>query len=322
MHNLLIALLKPRAWVAKLLLFFAGLTFAALVYLGYLVPLTNFLNSEPFQFKIGDWQLSVFLVLKFLFVIIALFWIAGIFSEFVEKQIKKYSHMRSSNRAIVTKAFQVFLYFTAFIIVLDILGIDLTGLTIFSGAVGIGIGIGLQKITSNFISGIIMLFEKAIEEGDLIELNDGTTGIVKRTGARHTRIETLQNRDIMIPNEDFITGRITNWTYSNTTGRIDIEIGVSYGSDIKLASNLILEAANEHPRCCKHPEALCFLDNFGDSSVNFLLYFWVDNIIEGAKRPKSDVLFSIWDKFEQNGIEIPFPQRDVTIKNTELLKHE
>ena len=321
MKNLLVSLLKPRAWVAKLLLISIATAFTALAYLGHLEPLKNFLNSEALTFKVGDFKLSIFFVLKIIFSVVILFWLAGIFAEFGENQIKKYSHMRSSNRAIVTKALQILIYFTAFIIALDLLGLDLTGLTIFSGAVGIGIGVGLQKITSNFISGIIILFEKAIEEGDLIELSDGTTGIVTRTGARHTRIETLQNRDIMIPNEDFITGRIINWTYSDTTGRIDIEIGVAYGSDLRLARELMLAAANEHPRCCKAPKALCFLDSFGDSSVNFLLYFWVDNIIEGNKEPKSDVLFSIWDKFKQHEIEIPFPQCDVHINNRETLTH-
>lgn len=320
MKNILILLLKPRAWIAKFLLVLFTLAFIVLGYLGYLEPIKSFLDSEDLSFKVGDIRFSVFLVLKVIIAVIVLFWLAGICSEFGEEKLKKLKRIRSSNRALITKAFQVLVYFIAFLIALDLLGLDLTGLTIFSGAVGIGIGIGLQKISSNFISGIIMLFEKAVQEGDLIELSDGTAGFVRRTGARYTLIETFESRDIMVPNEDFITDRVTNWTFSNTLGRIDINIGVSYGSNLDKASELILEAANEHPRCCQNPAAECFLVDFADSSVNFTLYFWVDDIIQGRKRPRSDVLFSIWRKFHENDIEIPFPQRDLNIKNIEALK--
>ena len=203
---------------------------------------------------------------------------------------------------------------------LDVLGIDLTAFAVVGGAIGIGIGFGLQKITSNFISGLILLFEKSVEEGDLIELNDGTIGYVRSTGARYTLIETFESREIMIPNEDFITNRVTNWTFSNSQGRIEINIGVAYGSDLDQVSEILINAAKEHPRCSKQPAADSFLVDFGDNSINFTLYFWVDDIVEGLKRPKSDVLFSIWRKFKDNNIEIPFPQRDVHIKNPEAIK--
>ena len=214
----------------------------------------------------------------------------------------------------------VVVYFLAFLFALGVLGIDLTALTVFSGAVGIGVGFGLQKIASNFISGIILLFEKSVEEGDLVELSDGIAGFVRETGARYTLIETFEGHEVMVPNEDFITNRVTNWTFSNSRGRIDINIGVSYGSDLDKVATLLVEAANGHPRCSQSPAAECFLVDFGDNSVNFTLYFWVDDVIEGRKRPRSDVLFAIWRKFKENDIEIPFPQRDLHIKNPEALK--
>ncbi len=320
MNKIWATLLKPRAWVAKLLLVIFVVAFFSLGFLDYLQPIKEFLDSDVLAFKVGDMRFSVYLLTKAIIAIVILFWVASIFAEFGEKKIKNLRKVKASSRALITKAFQIIVYFVAFLVALDTLGIDLTALAVVGGAIGIGIGFGLQKITSNFISGLILLFEKSVEEGDLVELDDGTSGYVRRTSARYTLVETFENRELMIPNEDFITKRVTNWTFSNTLGRIDINIGVSYASDLVKVEELILEAANEHPRCSKEPAAECYLVDFGDSSVNFALYFWVDDIISGRKRPRSDVLFSIWRKFHENGIEIPFPQRDLHIKNPEALK--
>lgn len=314
------SLLKPKAWIAKALLLIVIVGFFASGFLGYLAPIQEFLNSDAMSFKVGDTQFSAYMLVRASIIIILLFWLASIVSDFGEAHLKKLKNVNVSNRALIIKALQILIYFIAFLVAMDLLEIDLTGLAIFSGAIGIGVGIGLQKIASNFISGIILLFEKTVVEDDLIELEDGTSGFVRHTGARYTMIETFENREIMIPNEDFITHRMTNWTYSNTLGRIDIQIGVSYKSDIKIAHQLLLEAAKEHPKSSKEVQPDCFLEEYGDSAVIFTLYFWVDNIIEGRKKPKSEVLFTIWDKFEANNIEIPFPQRDVHVKNIGELK--
>ena len=314
------SLLKPKAWIAKVLLLIVIVGFFASGFSGYLTPIQELLNSEAMSFKVGDTQFSAYMLVRASIIIILLFWLASIVSDFGEAHLKKLKNVNVSNRALIIKALQILIYFIAFLVAMDLLGIDLTGLAIFSGAIGIGVGIGLQKIASNFISGIILLFEKTVVEDDLIELEDGTSGFVRHTGARYTMIETFENREIMIPNEDFITHRMTNWTYSNTLGRIDIQVGVSYKSDIKKAHKLLLEAAKEHPKSSKEVQPVCFLEEYGDSAVMFTLYFWVDNIIEGRKKPKSEVLFSIWDKFEANNIEIPFPQRDVHVKNIGELK--
>ena len=311
------SLFKPRAWVAKLLLVIAVVGFAASGYLGYLDPVREFLDSDNFAFNVGEMRLSAYLVVKAVIIVILLFWLVGILSEMLENRIKSISRIKSSNKALIIKAIQIVIYFLAFLFVLGVLGIDLTALTVFSGAVGIGVGFGLQKIASNFISGIILLFEKSVEEGDLIELNDGIIGYVRETGARYTRIETFEGHETMVPNEDFITNRVTNWTFSNSRTRVDINIGVAYGTDLDLASRLIVEAATEHPRCIETPAAECFLVDFADSSVNFTLYFWIENVTEGRIRPRSDVLFAIWRKFGEHKIEIPFPQRDIHMKNPE-----
>ncbi|WP_373083759.1 mechanosensitive ion channel family protein [Sneathiella sp.] len=314
------SLFKPRAWIAKLLLVVLVIAFFTLGYLDYLTPIKTFLDSDELAFRVGDMRFSAYLLGKAALIIFVLFWMVGILSEIGENRIRGIHGIRASNKSLIIKAIQVIIYFLAFLVALDVLGIDLTALTVFSGAVGIGIGFGLQKTASNFFSGIILLFEKSIEEGDLVELNDGVTGFVRHTGARYTLIETFEGREIMIPNEDFITNRVTNWTFSDSRGRVDIQIGVSYGSDLNKVFDLLLEAANEHPRCSQAVKANCFLDDFGESSVNFTLYFWVDDVTEGRKQPRSDVLFSIWKKFKDNNIEIPFPQRDLYIKNPEAFK--
>jgi len=319
MNKILTMLLKPKVWIAKLLLVVIVIAFLTTGFLGYLNPLVDFLDSNALAFKVGETRISAYLLVKALITITLLFWVAGLISDLSEKKVKALRKIKASNRALISKALQIIIYFVAAFIALDVLGIDLAALTVLGGAIGIGVGFGLQKITSNFISGLILLFEKSIEEDDLVELDDGTAGFVRHTGARYTLIETFEGRELMIPNEDFITKRVTNWTFSNTKGRIDIDIGVSYSSDLDKVNELILEAANEHPRCSKHIAPESFLVEFGDSSVNFTLYFWVDDIIEGRKRPRSEVLFLIWKKFRENDIEIPFPQRDLHIKNQKEL---
>ncbi len=218
-------------------------------------------------------------------------------------------------RNLIQTGLKLIIFIIAAIVCLNVLGIDMTSLTLFSGAIGIGLGFGLQKITSNFISGLILLLEKSMEEGDLVELAVGEMGIVRKMGARYTLIETFDSKEIMIPNEDFITNRVINWTFTNKQGRVEILLGVSYDSDIEKAKQLIIEAAKAHPRSSKHPVPQCYITQFADSSVNFLLYFWVDDVTLGRLEAKSDVYLSIWKSFKANGITIPFPQNDIYIKN-------
>lgn len=316
-------LIKPRSWVAVLLLIALVFGFFALGYFDYLQETKDILDSDRLSFHVGDLRLSVYVLLKAAITIIALFWLAGLFSDFGERRIKKLQGIRSANRALMIKALQIVAYFLAFVIGLDVLGIDLTTLTIFSGAVGIGVGFGLQKIASNFISGLILLFEKSIEADDLVELSDGTFGFIRHTRARYILVETFDGKEIMIPNEDFITSRVTNWTFTNSKGRVEIIVGVSYESDIEAARELMLEAAREHPRCIDTPAPVCYLRTFGDSSVDFVLFFWVGDVTAGRYEPQSDVMRSIWKKFKENNITIPYPQRDVHLKSGgKVIEHD
>ena len=312
-------LLKPQVWIAKVLLVFLLVGFISLEFLEYLQPIKVFLDSEDLSFSIGETRFSAYLMIKAIITIIMFFLLTGIVSDFGEKRIKSIKGIHSSNKALINKAFHIFIYFIGFMIGLNVLGIDLTAFAIFSGAIGIGIGFGLQKITSNFISGLILLFEKSIENGDMVELSDGTYGLIRKTSARYTLLETFEGREMMIPNEDFIINRVTNWTFNNRKGRLQIDIGVAYESDIEKARELILEAAKEFPGSIDDPKPACYLKEFADSSVNFMLFFWLADVSKGRYQAKNDVMLSIWKKFKENNISIPYPQRDIHIKNPEVL---
>lgn len=302
----------PRSrWIVAL----SFLALFALDGVDLLDPAIAFLKSEHLTFKLGAYSISVYFILKSFITLWIMLWLASVFASGIEKYLKSKDRLRPANRALVTKVVQIIIYILVFLLSLQVLGIDVAALTVFSGALGIGLGFGLQKIASNFISGLILLFEKSVEENDLVQMDDGTFGFVRKTSARYTLIESTDGKELMIPNEDFITRPVTNWTFSNTKARVEVPIGVAYDSDIVKARELILEAANEHPRCSKEQVPVCFLRQFGDSSVNFLLYFWVDDVENGRYGPQSDVMFAIWQKFREHHISIPFPQRDIHIKS-------
>ena len=271
-----------------------------------------------FYIQVGNIKLTPLVLFKGLLLLLILGWMSSHAVELSTGFIKKNRKLKSNTKALLSKSIELSIYFITILVGFSVLGIDLTVLTVIGGALGVGIGLGLQKITSNFISGIILLLEKSIETDDLIEMDNGIYGFVRSIRARFTLIETFDGKEIMVPNEDFITQRVTNWTYTNTKGRIEIFIGVSYKSDLKLAYELILEAAKEHPLCIKDPKPECFLREFDDSSVKFLLYFFIEDVTKGRYQTQSEVMFLIWDKFKTHHIEIPFPQRDIYIKSGEL----
>lgn len=310
-------LFKPNQNLAKWLIFTLVATLATLAYTGHLETVQAHLDKPPFAFAVGDYKFTAFTIVKSLLSVVVLFWVTSILAGFGNNRIGHMRQLRPSTRVLFSKLFHIFIYTLAVVMALDVVGIKLTTLTIFGGALGIGLGFGLQKITSNFISGIILLVEKSIELDNLVELADGTTGYVRKTQARFTLLETFDGKEVLIPNEDFIINRVTNLTYSNKRGRVDTLIRVAYGSDIEKARDLILEAANEHPRCIQDPSPSCFLIQFNESSIDFQLYFWVADVTEGRLAPKSEVHFAIWRKFKLHDIKIPFPQREFIIRKQE-----
>jgi len=265
-----------------------------------------------YAFKIGNLRISIYLVVKAIIVLMIVFWISSLVSKKSKSYVDNSKSIKSSTKSIIAKFIDIIVYAIVLIILLKTFGVDMTTLAVIGGAVGVGIGFGLQKIASNFISGIILLFEKSVEIGDVVELDGGNIyGIVKHFGGRYTLIEGSDGKEIMVPNEDFIIQKVTNWSYTNNRARIEINLGVAYGSDLTMVRDILLNCARENPRCLNYPEAECFVTSFGEYDIKFTLYFWISDIVEGRAKPKSDVLINIWDKLQENNIRIPFPQREI-----------
>lgn len=320
MSNFWLHVVKPKGIYAKWLVLLA---LAGILWLwtnGQFEIAKEYLDTKELTLTVGDYKISAYTAIKSLLSVIVIFWVTAIISDFSDKRISKIKKMRVANKVLIQKIFQIVIYFFAFLFTLNILGIKLTSLTVLSGAIGIGLGFGLQKIASNFVSGLILLMERSIKPGDLLELEDGTFGYVRKATSRATLIETIDGKEVLVPNEEFIIKQVVNWTLSDPKCRITVNIGVSYGSDIAKAKELMLEAMNNHPRTMKDPAAVCWLDNFGDSSVDFILYFWIENVNDGFRNIRNDVLFDIWNKFKENDIEIPFPQQDIHIRSPEQIK--
>ena len=188
----------------------------------------------------------------------------------------------------------------------------------FSGAVGVGIGLGLQKVVSNLVSGVILLMDRSIKPGDVIEM-DGSYGWITSLNARYVSLATRDGKEILIPNEDLITGRVTNWSFSSDLVRQHVVIGVSYESDLHLAMRLAVEAAADVARALDAPKPACLLKDFGDSSVDLELRFWIRDPANGTANVRSEVMLRVWDLFHQHGVEFSSPQRELTLRHPELL---
>lgn len=189
----------------------------------------------------------------------------------------------------------------------------MTAFTVFSGAIGVGVGFGLQKIVSNLISGVILLIDKSIKPGDVISVGD-EYGWVNSLGARYVSVVTRDGTEHLIPNEELITQRVENWSYSNNLVRLRAPVGVHYKSDVRHAISLCIEAARATPRVLQDPAPVCLLKGFGDSSVDLEIRFWIQDPAEGMSNVLSEVLLRVWDRFHEEGVEIPYPQRDLHIR--------
>ena len=271
---------------------------------------------DQYALKIGAIRLSVYLVIKGFIVLMLLFWLANLILIKSKSFVENSKTIKSSTKGIIGKCIDIIVYSFVVIALLKTFGVDMTTFAVLGGAIGVGIGFGLQKIASNFISGIILLFEKSVEVGDWIEIEGANIfGIIKHFGGRHTLIECFDGKEIMVPNEDFITGKVTNWTYSNNRARIEIVVGVAYDSDLQKVKEIMTTCASDNPRCLKYPEIECYVTNFGEYDIKFILYFWVSDITQGRMSAKSDVMMSIWNSFKENNIRVPVPQRETKVLN-------
>lgn len=269
---------------------------------------------DNYAFHIGKWRISPLTILKGLVSLVVLLWLAGFIARFLDVQINRLPNLTPSLKVLISKIFKITLVVVALLVALESFGIDLTALAVFGGAIGLGLGFGLQKVVSNLVSGIILLLDRSVKPGDVIEVAN-SFGWVNSLGARYVSVLTRDGVEHLIPNEHLITEKVVNWSHSSSKVRLKIPIGVAYDADVRKAMDLCLEAANESKRILPAPGPVCRLMEFGDSAVNLELRVWIDDPVHGVTNVRSEVLLAIWDKFHEHQIGIPYPQRDVHIRS-------
>lgn len=266
-------------------------------------PFINYLDS--FTITIGETRLSLMKLIEAVLLMIALFWVSRTLHHWFAQQIRQMNQLSRSIQEWLIKFTELILYFVVISSGLYIIGVDISTLAVFGGAFGVALGFGFQKIISNYVSGLILLFEKTVKIGDLIELEGGPSGHVYRLDPRGTFILCPDGKEVIIPNEEFITKKVTNYTYSDKKGLISIPVGVSYDSDVEKVREILLEAAVEHPLCLTERPTNCYITEFGPHAIHMVLQFWIGDISPGSAAPQSDVMFKILSKFKKEGIKIP-----------------
>ena len=283
---------------------------AALSILGLLTPTMTAFDS--FGVVIGGLRVTPLLVIKTSVLLMLTLWAANWASGFLDRRVRSTADLTPSIQVLIGKIIRLLLITFAILIALSTVGIDFSALALFSGAVGVGLGFGLQKIVSNLVSGIILLADKSIKPGDVISVGD-QFGWVTNMGARYTAVGTPDGREFLIPNEDFVTQRVINWSYSNEEVRLEVPFGVSYASDPHKVCAFAIAAAKSVARVLVSPAPVCHLKAFGDSSLDFTMRFWIRDPVDGITNVRGQVLLALWDTFKREGIEIPYPVRDVRL---------
>ena len=261
---------------------------------------------------IGEVHLSLWLIVQGAAILGVLFATARFVTKASTDSIKRNVEISPSMQVLLGKLLQLALYSAAFFIGLRAVGVDLTGLAFLSGAIGLGLGFGLQKVVSNLVSGVIILLDKSIKPGDVISLGS-TFGWIEALGARYVSVVTRDGKEYLIPNEDLITGQVVNWSHSNDFVRLDIHFGTAYHDDPHLVRRIAIEAAQSVDRVLSKKPPVCHIIGFGDSSVDYVLRFWIEDPTGGLTNIRGNVYLALWDAFQAHDISIPFPQRDVTM---------
>ena len=297
----------------KLLGKFVLVPVAALNAVGLLELATTRLDAMVVP--LGNLSFSLLFAIRFAVVGGIIFWFGRWSNDQSSSFISKQEEMRPATRELASKTAEIAIFGAAFLILMNIMGISLTSLAVLGGAIGVGLGFGLQKIASNFISGVILLLEGQATVGDYVELDGGEAGTIVKMTARAAILETYDGRWIVVPNEDFITTRVVNYSDSGSANRYEAPFSVSYDTDINLVPAIVETAVAKHAEVLSDPfPPDCELRSFGDNGVNFAVEFWVNGIDDGRHKFTSDVLFLIWNALKENNIEIPYPQRVVELK--------
>ena len=289
---------------------YAAWTYVTLQILGLLDVATAWLDSAGFS--MGEFRISALFLIEAIVIIGVLVALARFVTTTTTNQIKVNEDISPSMQVLIVKALQIGLYGAAFYIGVKAIGIDLTGLAVLSGAIGVGLGFGLQKVVSNLVSGVIILLDKSIKPGDVISLGN-TFGWINSLGARYVSVVTRDGKEYLIPNEDLITGQVVNWSHSNDFVRLDINFGTAYSDNPHDVRKLAIAAAQSVDRVLSTRPTVCHIVAFGDSSVDYILRFWISDPTGGLTNIRGNVFLALWDSFAENGISIPFPQREITV---------
>ncbi len=262
---------------------------------------------------LGNTRISLLAIAKLLLVGTAAFILALWLSRLFERRITRSHYLSAGMRVGLAKSSKFLLLTVAVIVALSGIGIDLTALTVFGGALGVGLGFGLQRIASNFVSGFILVFDRSIRPGDVISIGE-SFGWVQELHARYVVIRNRDGVETLIPNENLITSEVINWSYSDRIIRVKIPVQISYQDDPEKAMQIMLDAAQAEPRALKKPEPVCRLMGFGDNGIDLELRVWINDPEEGVSNVRSNINLAIWHGFQEQGITIPFPQRDLYVK--------
>jgi small-conductance mechanosensitive channel len=274
---------------------------------------------DALALSMGAWRISVWdglVVLGVIFLVLFFAWAA---TRICMAVITRVAQLDDTQKLLTEKLTTIAIWGAAFFLGIDLLGIDLTALAVFSGAFGLAIGFGLQKTFGNLIAGIILLMDRSIKPGDVIAVADTagneTFGQIRKIGIRAVSVTTRDQREYLIPNENLMINQVENWSYSSKNVRMQVNVGVSYDADMELAEKLMLQAAAASSRVLKSPPPTTWMSEYGDSSVNFVIHCWIKDPEDGVGNVRSQVLKNLWFLLKENNIEIPFPQRDLNLRN-------
>jgi len=308
--RLLTGEMKNRFW-ARMLAGFLWLL-AALYIFHFIEPWLDILRHV--SFNLDRVHLTLFQIARAFLFLLLLYWLAKNLAIVWRFYLAAGSGLSPASQILLSRLGSIFLYTASVVLVLTYLGLDLTVFALFSGALGLGLGFGLQKVFANLVSGFILLADKSIKPGDVIQLGD-EYGWINFLGSRYVSVITRDATEHLIPNENLITGEVINWSYSQNLVRLKISLGVAYGTDLEQARDLMLEAAADTKRVLKEPQPGFRLMGFGDNAVNVELRVWINDPQHGIHSVKSELFWGIWQRFRDHSIEIPYPQRDVHLKS-------
>jgi small-conductance mechanosensitive channel len=304
-----------NAFIVRLVSVSAWLV-AALSIVGQLDPAMELLDSDAVSVVLGGLRLTPLVLIKLGALLIVALWLTNVASNFAESQINRSSDLTPSIQVLLVKMIRMGLMVVAIAIALGAVGINLSALAVFTGAAGVGIGLGLQKIVANFISGLILLVDKSVKPGDLVTIGD-SSGRISAMKTRYISVAAGDGREFLIPNEDLVTQKVVNWTYTDKNTLVKVLFGTNYDADPRLVCKLATDIAATAPRAIKNKPPNCILTEFAEAGMKFSLTFWIADP-DGMDGVKSEVMLALWDAFKREGIKVPYPVREIRVRGGAL----